>query len=152
MQQVEDLGAGPPLQISVPTAREDKTQRQPREQPALPSAACVLYQLQEEGQSPGPPKLITRAQPFLSEPLVTLSVLASCHPGTILFAPVPSPQQGTAPSLQAEVAKHRQTPGDTATRPGRGMPGVGAVQPRPAVQGLMSCSLGSWLVAFGCFP
>lgn len=34
MRQVEDRGAGPPLQISVPTAREDKTVSEDREWPS----------------------------------------------------------------------------------------------------------------------
>lgn len=93
MQQVEDLGAGPPLQISVPTAREDKTMSDGHvsSQPVPFCSVCPLPALQEEGQSRGQPKPISWAQPFLSEPLVTLSVLASRHPGTILFALVPSP-------------------------------------------------------------
>lgn len=139
MQQVEDLGAGPPLQISVPTAREDKTVSDShvssRSVPVC--SVCPLPALQEEGQSRGQPKLISWAQPFLSEPLVTLSVLASCHPGTILFALVPSPQRGTATSLQAEVAKTRPCVQGGVCRVCMQCSHIPGVQ-----GGVMSCSLG----------
>lgn len=124
MQQVEDLGAGPPLQISVPTAREDKvvSTSHVNSRP-VPCSVWPLPAPQEEGQSRGPPKPVSWAQPFLSEPLVTLSALASCHSGTTLLALVPSPQQRVSKPRWPSTGKHQ---GDTAMRPGWGVPDVGA--------------------------